>query len=393
MANGILAPFLTGALGEYSRQEVENDKIISKIIDNVSNKVLNQEIPEEQAAIKKALMYKNQYEANYGPEVAGVLDAAGVFNNPTDTGVENSLIRFFGTNDYNLDNFKTKVETYKTNKPDDFDKIIGASFTDQRSTALDDRKNFVNNEFSNTPNIRDLIISDERKEMTGATGLLFGDRVDKKEAPAATLRLYEATQPDTSQLVSPLAIKSELGIEVPKEMEPFMTFDRFTKLSKQAYDRFDKDIKTQSIKRTINTNLGVEKPDPKLQKTNPDLYNKQKAAHEEFMNKPASERENIYREEHTKNYISQQIAEMVKRGVPGAANYQANQANQSAMAITQGALNRIAELQEYEKAVTSSRPFDPDSVQYNADEDIEAIKAEARRQLTSLGLNPEDYGI
>ena len=142
MANGILAPFLTGALGEYSRQEVENDKIISKIIDNVSNKVLNQEIPEEQAAIKKALMYKNQYEANYGPEVAGVLDAAGVFNNPTDTGVENSLIRFFGTNDYNLDNFKTKVETYKTNKPDDFDKIIGASFTDQRSTALDDRKKF-----------------------------------------------------------------------------------------------------------------------------------------------------------------------------------------------------------------------------------------------------------
>ena len=43
MANGFLAPFFTGALGEYSRQEVENDKIISKIIDNVSNKVLNQE--------------------------------------------------------------------------------------------------------------------------------------------------------------------------------------------------------------------------------------------------------------------------------------------------------------------------------------------------------------
>lgn len=390
MANGILAPFLTGALGEYSRQEVENDKIISKIIDNVANKVLNQEIPEEQAAIKKALTYKNQYEANYGPEVAGVLDAAGVFNNPTDTGVENSLIRFFGTKDYNLDNFKTKVETYKTDKPDNFDKIIGASFTDQRSTALDDRKNFVNNEFSNTPNIRDLIISDERKEMTGVKGVLFGDRVDKKEAPAATLRLYDATQTDTSQLVSPLAIKSELGIEVPKEVEPFMTTDLFTKLSKQAYDRFDKDIKTQSIKRTINTNLGVQKPDPKLQKTNPDLYNKQKAAHEEFMNKPASERENIYREEHTKDYISKQIAEMAKRGVPGAANYQTETAAKS---IAQAALTRINELQQYEKTVTASRPFDPDSVQYNADEDIEAVRAEARKQLTDLGLNPEDYGI
>ena len=390
MANGILAPFLTGALGEYSRQEVENDKIISKIIDNVSNKVLNQEIPEEQAAIKKALMYKNQYEANYGPEVAGVLDAAGVFNNPTDTGVENSLIRFFGTNDYNLDNFKTKVETYKTNKPDDFDKIIGASFTDQRSTALDDRKNFVNNEFSNTPNIRDLIISDERKEMTGATGLLFGDRVDRKEAPAATLRLYDATQTDTSQVVSPLAIKSELGIEVPKEVEPFMTTDLFTKLTSDAETRFDKDIKNANIKRSLETQFGVKKPDPGLKKSDPSEYAKQDAAHKNFMKMPAADRENIIRENFTKDYIKNKVSEMATMGVPGAANYQANQ---SAMAIAQGALNRIAELQEYEKAVTSSRPFDPDSVQYNADEDIEAIKAEARRQLTSLGLNPEDYGI
>jgi len=390
MANGILAPFLTGALGEYSRQEVENDKIISKIIDNVSNKVLNQEIPEEQAAIKKALTYKNQYEANYGPEVAGVLDAAGVFNNPTDTGVENSLIRFFGTNDYNLDNFKIKVETYKTDKPDDFDKIIGASFTDQRSTALDDRKNFVNNEFSNTPNIRDLIISDERKEMKGATGLLFGDRVDRKEAPAATLRLYDATQTDTSQVVSPLAIKSELGIEVPKEIEPFMTPKLFRDLTSDAEDRFDKDIKNANIKKSLETQFGVKKPDPGLKKSDPSEYAKQDAAHKNFMKMPAADRENIIRENFTKDYIKNKVSEMSTMGVPGAANYQANQ---SAMAIAQGALNRIAELQEYEKAVTSSRPFDPDSVQYNADEDIEAIKAEARKQLTSLGLNPEDYGI
>ena len=390
MANGILAPFLTGALGEYSRQEVENDKIISKIIDNVSNKVLNQEIPKEQAAIKKALMYKNQYEANYGPEVAGVLDAAGVFNNPTDTGVENSLIRFFGTNDYNLDNFKTKVETYKTNKPDDFDKIIGASFTDQRSTALDDRKNFVNNEFSNTPNIRDLIISDERKEMEGAKGLLFGNRVDKKEAPAATLRLYDATQTDTSQVVSPLAIKSELGIEVPKEVEPFMTTDLFTKLTSDAETRFDKDIKNANIKRSLETQFGVKKPDPGLKKSDPSEYAKQDAAHKNFMKMPAADRENIIRENFTKDYIKNKVSEMATMGVPGAANYQTNQAAES---IAQGALTRIQELQQYEKAVSSSRPFDPDSVQYNADEDIEAVKAEARRQLTSLGLNPEDYGI
>ena len=105
MANGFLTPFLTGAFGEYTRQEIENDKIIGNIIDNVSNQVLNKEIPEEQALLKNALKYKNEYEANYGPEVAGVLDAAGVFNNPTDAGVENALQRFFGTKEYNLDNF------------------------------------------------------------------------------------------------------------------------------------------------------------------------------------------------------------------------------------------------------------------------------------------------
>ena len=390
MANGFLAPFFTGALGEYSRQEVENDKIISKIIDNVSNKVLNQEIPKEQAAIKKALTYKNQYEANYGPEVAGVLDAAGVFNNPTDIGVENSLIRFFGTKDYNLDNFKTKVETYKADKPDNFDKIIGASFTDQRSTALENRKNFVNNEFSSTPNIRDLIISDETKEMTGVKGVLFGNRVDKKETPAATLRLYDATQPDTSQLVSPLAIKSELGIEVPKEVEPFMTTELFTKLTKDAQARFDKDIKNANIKRTLETQFGVKKPDPALKKSDPSEYAKQDAAHKNFMKMPAADRENIIRENFTKNYIKNKVSEMVKAGVPGAANYQTETAAKS---IAQAALTRINELQQYEKTVTASRPFDPDSVQYNADEDIEAVRAEARKQLTDLGLNPEDYGI
>jgi len=390
MANGFLTPFLTGALGEYTRQEIENDKIIGNIIDNVSNQVLNKEIPAEQALLKDALKYKNEYEANYGTEVAGVLDAAGVFNNPTDAGVENALRRFFGTNEYNLDAFKTKVIKYKEDKPDNFDKIIGASFTEQQDIALTNKKDFVKNNFSNTPNIRDLIVSPDTKEMTGAAGLLFGDRVDKKEVPAATLRLYEATQPDTSQLVSPLAIKSELGIEVPKEVEPFMTTKLFNGLTKDAQARFDKDIKNANIKRTLETQFGVKKPDPKLKKANPSEYATQKKAHDEFKALPAADRENIIRNNFTKDYISKQVSEMAKAGVPGAAQYQANT---SAQSIAQSALTRIQELQDYEKAVSSSRPFDPESVQYNADEDIEAVKAEARRQITSLGLDPENYGI
>ena len=76
---------------------------------------------------------------------------------------------------------------------------------------------------------------------------------------------------------------------------------------------------------------------------------------------------------------------MVKAGVPGAAQYQTNQ---TATTIATQALNRIAELQAYEKQTQG-----PNEIGYSADEDIEAVKAEARKQLTSLGVNPEDYGI
>ena len=385
MANGFLTPFLTGALGEYTRQEIENDKIIGNIIDNVANQVLNKEIPEEQALLKNALKYKNEYEANYGPEVAGVLDAANVFGNPTDAGVQNALIRFFGTSEYNLDAFKTKVVKYKEDKPDNFDKIIGASFTEQQDIALTNKKDFVKNNFSNTPNIRDLIVSPDTKEMTGIVGTLFGDRVDKKEVPAATLRLYEATQPDTSQVVSPLAIKSELGIEVPKEIEPFMTPKLFRDLTKDGQARFDKDIKNANVKRTLETKFGVKKPDPKLQKTDPAAYAAQKKAYDDFRALPSADRENIIRNNFTKDYITNQIKEMADRGVPGAAQYQNNL---SAQAIATQALTRIAELQAYEKQTQA-----PNQIGYSADEDIEAVKAEARKQITSLGLNPEDYGI
>ena len=385
MANGFLTPFLSGALGEYTRQEERNDEIISKIIDSVASKVLNEEIPAEEQLIQDSLRYKKEYEANYGPDVAQVLDAANVFGNPTDVGVENALQRFFGTKDYSLNNFKSKVEGYKKDNPDNFDTLVGSTFTDQRTAKLDDRKEFINTKFSDIPSIRDLIVSPQRKEMTGMTGLMFGDRVDKMEVPGATSRLYEATKPDSGMTVSPLAIKSELGIDVPSNVQEFMTPDLFTKLSKQAYDRFDKDIKDQNVKRTLNTNLGVQKPDPNLRKTDPELYNKQKEAHDNFMKKPASERENLYREQFTKDYITKQISQMAERGVPGAAAYQNDQL---ARGIAQGALTRISQLQDLE-----NQPPSQPGESYNADEDIEKIKESARERITSLGLNPEDYGI
>ena len=289
MANGFLTPFLSGALGEYSRQEEKNDEIISKIIDSVANKVLNQEIPAEEKLINDAMSYKNQYTANYGPDVGRVLDAAGIFENPTDVGVENALIRFFGTKDYNLDNFKTKVEGYKKNSPDDFDTLVGSTFTDQRTAKLADRKEFINTKFSDIPSIRDLIVSPQRKEMTGMTGLMFGDRVDKMEAPGATSRLYEATKPDSGMTVSPLAIKSELGIDVPTEVEPFMTPKLFKDLTSAGEARFDKDYKSATVKRTIEGRFGVPKPDESIKKSQPKIYEQQKKAYEDFQKLPSGD--------------------------------------------------------------------------------------------------------
>ena len=385
MANGFLTPFLSGALGEYSRQEERNDEIISKIIDSVANKVLNEEIPAEEQLIKDSLRYKKEYEANYGPDVAQVLDAANVFGNPTDIGVENALQRFFGTKDYSLNNFKTKVEGYKKNNPDNFDTLVGSTFTDQRTAKLDDRKEFINTKFSDIPSIRDLIVSPQRKEMTGMTGLMFGDRVDKMEAPSATSRLYEATKPDSGMTVSPLAIKSELGIDVPTEVEPFMTQDLFRKLTTDGEARFDKDYKSATVKRTIEGRFGVPKPDESIRKSQPEIYAQQKKAYEDFQKLPSGDKENIYRQNFVKDYITKQIQGMVERGVPGAASYQNNQL---AIGIAQGALNKISQLQALE-----NQPASQPGESYNADEDIEKVKELARERITSLGLNPEDYGI
>ena len=385
MANGFLTPFLSGALGEYSRQEERNDEIISKIIDSVANKVLNEEIPAEERLINDAMSYKNQYTANYGPDVGRVLDAAGIFENPTDIGVENALIRFFGTKDYNLDNFKSKVEGYKKDNPDNFDTLVGSTFTDQRTAKLDDRKEFINTKFSDIPSIRDLIVSPQRKEMTGMTGLMFGDRVDKMEAPSATSRLYEATKPDSGMTVSPLAIKSELGIDVPSNVQEFMTQDLFRQLTTDGEARFDKDYKSATVKRTIEGRFGVPKPDESIRKSQPEIYAQQKKAYEDFQKLPSGDKENIYRQNFVKDYITKQIQGMVERGVPGAASYQNNQL---AVGIAQGALNKISQLQALE-----NQPASQPGESYNADEDIEKVKELARERITGLGLNPEDYGI
>tara|TARA_B100000424_G_C22929048_1_gene494239 strand:- start:770 stop:1927 length:1158 start_codon:yes stop_codon:yes gene_type:complete len=385
MANGFLTPFLSGALGEYSRQEERNDEIISKIIDSVASKVLNEEIPAEEQLIQDSLRYKKEYEANYGPDVAQVLDAANVFGNPTDVGVENALQRFFGTKDYSLNNFKTKVEGYKKDNPDNFDTLVGSTFTDQRTAKLDDRKEFINTKFSDIPSIRDLIVSPQRKEMTGMTGLMFGDRVDKMEVPGATSRLYEATKPDSGMTVSPLAIKSELGIDVPSNVQEFMTPKLFKDLTSAGETRFDKDYKSATVKRTIEGKFGVPKPDESIRKSQPEIYAQQKKAYEDFQKLPSGDKENIYRENFVKDYITKQIQGMVERGVPGAASYQNNQL---ASGIAQGALIRISQLQELEK-----QPPSQPGESYNADEDIEKIKESARQRITDLGLNPEDYGI
>ena len=55
-----------------------------------------------------------------------------------------------------------------------------------------------------------------------------------------------------------------------------MTTKLFNELTKDAQARFDKDIKNANVKRTLETQFGVRKPDPKLQKTNPTEYAAQK---------------------------------------------------------------------------------------------------------------------
>tara|TARA_A100001515_G_scaffold134300_1_gene124192 strand:+ start:180 stop:1625 length:1446 start_codon:yes stop_codon:yes gene_type:complete len=211
-----LVPFLTGAVRQYMSDEDASDALKGNIIDNVSKKLYDEEIPQAEKEIRLIKDVKKAVENQYGPGASKAFENMGFFDSGNRTTTFNTIRQYLNDLKKNRnvteDQFKKQVNklytdsqgvgTAATEAAQQFkNQFGGASPLDLRITQLENRKAKVNALFSDRSNIRDLIVSpDAPKE--GIRGALFGDRVTPAGVPGAMARITEATKVDTPDVTT-----------------------------------------------------------------------------------------------------------------------------------------------------------------------------------------------
>jgi len=211
-----LVPFLTGAVQQYISDEDASDALKGNIIDNVSKKLYDEEIPQAEKEIRLIKEVKTAVENQYGPGASKAFENMGFFDSGDRTVTFNTIRQYLDDLKKNRnvteDQFKKQVNklytdsqgvgTVATEAAQKFkNQFGGTSPLDLRITRLENKKTKVNELFSDRSNIRDLIVSpDAPKE--GIRGALFGDRVTPAGVPGAMARITEATKVDTPDVTT-----------------------------------------------------------------------------------------------------------------------------------------------------------------------------------------------
>jgi hypothetical protein len=231
MANGLLTGLLTGGLTQYLADEDASDKLKGNIIDAVSRKLYEVDIPTEEAAIKKNKVVKDALVNQFGKNTADVFDNLGFIEGGN---LDNTLTRI---NEYlekyneTGDSFRNKIEKFVKDNPKDFSSVYGQTLTGRRATQLEDKREHVNKLFSNTPYIRDLLIA-PGQEQKGVMGKLFGGRVTPSGQIAARGRLEEAVQIPTMEM--PAAEKTPAEMFGLKETSATASFSSLNASDRNA---------------------------------------------------------------------------------------------------------------------------------------------------------------
>jgi hypothetical protein len=257
-----LVPFLTGGITQYLSDEDASDALKGNIIDNVSKKLYDEEIPQAEKEIRLIKDVKTAVENQYGPGASKAFENMGFFDSGDRTVTFNTIRQYLNDLKKNRnvteDQFKKQVNklytdsqgvgTIATEAAQQFkNQFGGASPLDLRITQLENRKAKVNALFSDRSNIRDLIISpDAPKE--GIRGALFGDRVTPAGVPGAMARITEATKVDTPDITTE-------DRDATKSIFPTMasgqTYDfenaRHTTLASKADTNFDQMFKDPNL--------------------------------------------------------------------------------------------------------------------------------------------------
>ena len=211
-----LVPFLTGGITQYLSDEDASDKLKGNIIDNVSKKLYDEEIPQAEKEIRLIKDVRQAVDNQFGPGVSKAFENMGFFDSGDRTTTFNTIRQYLNDLKKNKnvteDQFKKQVNklytdsqgvgTVATEAAQQFkNQFGGASPLDLRITQLENRKTKVNELFNDRSNIRDLIVSpDAPKE--GIRGALFGDRVTPAGVPGAMARITEATKVDTPDVTT-----------------------------------------------------------------------------------------------------------------------------------------------------------------------------------------------
>lgn len=216
MANGLLTGLLTGGITQYLAEEDASDKLKGSIIEGVSRKLYEEDIPREEAAIKKLKEVKDAVAFRYGKNVADVFDNIGLLSSGNMEQAEDNIKNYLKKFNETDSSFREKVESFVKENPQGFSSVYGQTLTGRRATQLQDKREHVNKLFSNTPYIRDLLIA-PGQEQKGIMGTLFGGRVTPSTQIAARGRLEEAVQIPTTEMPSGPTPQEMFGLtQVPE---------------------------------------------------------------------------------------------------------------------------------------------------------------------------------
>ena len=269
-----LVPFLTGGITQYLSDEDASDALKGNIIDNVSKKLYDEEIPQAEKEIRLIKDVRQAVDNQFGPGVSKAFENMGFFDSGDRTTTFNTIRQYLNDLKKNKnvteDQFKKQVNklytdsqgvgTVATEAAQQFkNQFGGASPLDLRITQLENRKTKVNELFNDRSNIRDLIVSpDAPKE--GIRGALFGDRVTPAGVPGAMARITEATKVDTPDVTTEDrdATKSIFPEMAGGEVFDFNNTKHTSRLS-QAERNFNKQFFDTQLNK-FNFNLDKEDP-------------------------------------------------------------------------------------------------------------------------------------
>jgi hypothetical protein len=368
----LLTPLLLGMGAEYSRIQSESDKITGKIVDIVAQNVLN-ELNEEKKNIKKQVALKDSYTNQYGSKFSQAVDALGLLESGDPERADALIKNYFQTTD--LATIKNKVDKLNTK---DFQNLFSESRVLGKKTQVEDKQKFVNEQFSDVPNLRKIML-EGRETGGGQIGqALFGDIVRQRDIPVAVEKLTRAAGGPipTPKQIDTMGASRALGI-TPFAEKSFMELKRGSAEEFRAATAMQNEAQQEFQNRKIYA--GVYQKDPLIEKEYQQV--KKNWETETKTPYPYTERDYDFNFKFLPAFIEQTYG---RPFAPKTAPKKQPSVNLSGIQpdqLTKFANQRISELES-----NKSSSYDPSR-------DIELIRSTTRIQLEKIGVDPRTYGF